>query len=85
MKKLYYLIVLVLILGLVLTGCSLLSNVGQVPPTGQSGITYLTKGTVTDPDVFTLYAGQNINVGTVEVWNDGTIYTLHTIQLVAGK
>jgi hypothetical protein len=43
MKKLYYLIVLALILGLVLTGC-LLSNVGQVPSTGQSGITYLTKG-----------------------------------------
>ena len=46
MKKLMYLIVLVLILGLVLTGCSLLSNVGQVPTAGQSGITYLTKGVV---------------------------------------
>ncbi len=44
MKKYYYLIVLALILGLVLTGCSLLSNVGQVPTTNQSGITYLTKG-----------------------------------------
>jgi uncharacterized repeat protein (TIGR01451 family) len=44
MKKLIYLIALALILGLVLTGCSLLSNVGQVPTTGQSGITYLTKG-----------------------------------------
>jgi len=43
MKKLYYLIVLVLILGLVLTGCSLLSNISQVPATNQSGITYLTK------------------------------------------
>ena len=43
MKKLYYLIVLTLILGLVLTGC-LLSNVGQVPTSEQSGITYLTKG-----------------------------------------
>jgi len=43
MKKLYYLIVLALILGLALTGC-LLSNVGQVPTTEQSGITYLTKG-----------------------------------------
>ena len=42
MKKLIYLIVLALILGLVLTGC-LLSNVGQVPATEQSGITYLTK------------------------------------------
>ena len=44
MKKLSYLIILALILGLVLTGCSLLSNVGQVPTSGQSGITYLTKG-----------------------------------------
>ena len=43
MKKLSYLIVLTLILGLTLTGC-LLSNVGQIPTTGQSGITYLTKG-----------------------------------------
>jgi hypothetical protein len=43
MKKLIYLIVLIVILGLVLTGC-LLSNVGQVPATEQSGITYLTKG-----------------------------------------
>ena len=42
MKKLYYLIVLALILGLVLTGC-LLSNVGQVPTSSQSGTTYLTK------------------------------------------
>ena len=42
MKKLIYLIVLALILGLVLTGC-LLSNVGQVPSSEQSGITYLTK------------------------------------------
>jgi hypothetical protein len=43
MKKLSYLIILALILGLVLTGC-LLSNVGQVPTSEQSGITYLTKG-----------------------------------------
>ena len=45
MKKLSYLIVLTLILGLVLTGCSLLSNIGQAPATEQSGIAYLTKGT----------------------------------------
>jgi hypothetical protein len=68
MKKSYYLIVLALILGLVLTGCSLLSNVGQVPTTEQSGITYLTKGT---PKTITLYAGQHIDVGSVKVWNDG--------------
>jgi hypothetical protein len=43
MKKLFYLLVLALILGLVLAGCSLLSNISQVPTTEQSGITYLTK------------------------------------------
>ena len=43
MKKLSYLIALALILGLVLTGCTLLSNISQVPTTEQSGITYLTK------------------------------------------
>ena len=45
MKKYYFLIILTVILGLVLTGC-LLSNVGQVPTTPQSGIAYLTKGTL---------------------------------------
>jgi hypothetical protein len=70
MKKSYYLIVLVLILGLALTGCSLLSNVGQVPTTEQSGISYLTKATEGDPFVTTLFAGQDIDVGTVSVWND---------------
>ena len=44
MKKYYFLIIVALILGLVLTGCSLLSNISQVPATEQSGITYLTKG-----------------------------------------
>jgi len=48
MKKLIYLIVLALILGLVLTGCSLLSNLGQVPANDQSEVSSLTKG---DSDV----------------------------------
>jgi len=43
MKKYYFLIILVLVLGLVLTGCSLLSNISQVPATEQNGISYLTK------------------------------------------
>jgi len=70
MKKLIYLIVLALILGLVLTGCSLLSDISQVPATEQSGITYLTKHTANEPQVTPLLAGQTINVGTVSVWND---------------
>jgi len=43
MKKYFYLIIIVLISGLVLTGCSLLSNIGQAPATEQSGVTCLTK------------------------------------------
>ena len=43
MKKLSYLIVLALILGLVLSGCTLLSNISQVPTTGQSEVSSLTK------------------------------------------
>ena len=43
MKKFYILIVLTLILGLVLTGCSVLSNVGQVPATEQSGVSGIFK------------------------------------------
>ena len=46
MKKLSYLIIVTLILGVVLTGC-LLSNISQVPTTEQGGITYLTKSPYT--------------------------------------
>jgi len=75
MKKFYYLIIVTVILGLVLTGCSLLSNVGQVPATGQSGIAYLTKTngelyTEANPFTTDLLAGQNTDVGEVQVWND---------------
>jgi len=64
MKKLIYLIMLVLILGLVLSGC-LLSNVGQVPATEQSGITYLTK-TIDSPLVLAARWDFNtITAGTV--------------------
>jgi len=43
MKKYYFLIVLALILGLALAGCTFLSNIGQAPATEQNGVTYLTK------------------------------------------
>ena len=56
MKKSYYLIVLALILGLVLTGCSLLSNISQVPATDQSGITYLTKAMLSPDDLVGLWS-----------------------------
>jgi len=73
MKKYSYLIVLALILGLILTGCTLLSNISQVPATEQSGIAYLTKGgpTENEAESFPLYAGQDWLVGEVLVWNDG--------------
>jgi len=73
MKKLSYLIVLALILGLVLTGCTLLSNIGQVPTNEQSGMTYVTKGgpTVNEAESFPLYAGQHDLVGEILVWDDG--------------
>jgi hypothetical protein len=54
MKKYSYLIIIVLISSLVLTGC-LLSNVGQVPATEQSGITYLTKAIDPDPGLVGLW------------------------------
>jgi len=68
MKKLSYLIVLILILGLALTGCTFLSNIGQAPATEQ-------KYNEDNPNlnVFEaqdLVAGQNTKVGTVTVWND---------------
>ncbi|MBA7582438.1 hypothetical protein ES708_24366 [subsurface metagenome] len=71
MKKLSYLIVLALILGLSLAGCTLLSNIGQVPTTEQSGITCLMERIV-EETLTQLIAGQNIEVGTVSVWNDGS-------------
>jgi hypothetical protein len=61
MKKLIYLIVLALILGLVLTGC-LLSNVGQVPTSEQGGITYLTK------TVLPLLFSDDFNDGNADGW-----------------
>jgi len=75
MKKLSYLIVLTLILGLVLTGC-LLSNVGQVPATDQSGITNLTKGL--SPGLVGLWSFDEGEGSTAHDSsgnnNDGTIY-----------
>jgi len=73
MKKLSYLIVLTLILGLVLTGC-FLSNVGQVPTTERKpnvGGTFPSG---------TLVTGKNIDVGTVNVWNDAdNLYVKYVI------
>jgi len=78
MKKYYFLIIVALILGLVLTGCSLLSNISQVPATEQSGIAYLTRN---GEGPIILYAGQDIPVGTVEVSNDAeNLYVTYIIN-----
>jgi hypothetical protein len=72
MKKLSYLIVLTLILGLVLTGC-LLSNVGQVPATEQSGITYLTKD-LSLADLVGLWHFDGDAFDSSEKGNHGSVY-----------
>jgi len=78
MKKLIYLIVIVLISSFALTGCSVLSDISQVPATEQSGIINLTKGTT---GTITLYAGQDIPVGTVNVWNDANnLYVQYVVD-----
>jgi len=74
MKKLIYLIVLALILGLVLTGCSLLSNISQVPATGQSGITYLTKSIGPFLDLVGLW---HFDEGVGTIASDSSVYGNH--------
>ena len=71
MKKVYFLLVSVLILGLVFAGCGGITNI-TAPSTSQDEIVYLTKeGTLADPISFPLYAGQHDLVGEVLVWDDG--------------
>ena len=72
MKKLYYLIVIVLISSLVLTGC-LLSNVGQVPSSEQSGITYLTKSFSNLVGLWHFDGDANDSSGVIPP-NGGTLY-----------
>ena len=77
MKKLSYLIVLTLILGLILTGC-LLSNVGQVPTTEQSGITYLTKALPPHDDLVGLWRFNNDATDSSGNNNHGTFSGVET-------
>jgi hypothetical protein len=71
MKKYFYLIIIVLISSLVLTGC-LLSNVGQVPATEQSGISYLTKNPGS-PDLVGLWHFDTDANDSTANHNDGTL------------
>ena len=81
MKKLSYLIVLVLILGLVLTGCSLLSNIGQAPATGQKCI-----GPIEVPVCFGAGGGKTIgfwgNKNGQKILTDTTNWTTITNSVV---
>ena len=72
MKKYYFLIIVTLILGLVLTGCSLLSNISQVPSTDQSGITYLTKA-LPQTDLVGLWRFNGDVFDSSVYGNDGTV------------
>ena len=90
MKKYIYLIILALILGLVLTGCSVLNNSGVVPTsepgTSQEGVVNLSREVTIDPDFsesYPLFAGQDIPVGTVKVWNaedNSTLYVKYEVE-----
>ena len=85
MKKLSYLILLALILGLVLTGCSLLSNVGQVPTTEQSGITYLTKALPLKDDLVGLWHFSGNAEDSSGKGNDGTVFGATYVDSPMGK
>jgi len=61
----------VLALGLVFAGCSHIANITTPGTTETEGVAYLTRSPEFDPTVVTLLAGQDLAVGTVEVWDDG--------------
>ena len=70
MKKVLFLLVSIVILGLVFAGCGGITNI-TAPSTSQDEIVYLTKeGTLADPISFPLYAGQHDLVGEVLVWDE---------------
>jgi len=73
MKKYYFLIMVALILSLFLTGCSLLSNISQVPATEQSGITYLTKTIDSFLDLIGLWHFDGDAFDSSGYGNDGTV------------
>lgn len=83
MKKSYYLIVLVLILGLALTGC-LLTNIGQTPTSEQSGITYLTKG-VPLSNLVGLWRFNGDDNDSSDYDNHGTVYGADYVDSPMGQ
>ncbi|MBE3085144.1 MAG: thioester domain-containing protein [Bacteroidetes bacterium] len=71
MKKVLFLIVSIVILGLVFAGCSGITNITAPGSTTTEGMTYLTKGTEAVLEGFPLFAGQDMLIGKVLVWDDG--------------
>lgn len=86
MKKVLFLMVSIVILGLIFAGCGEITNITAPGSTTTGGITYLTKtngGPYTEADPFTtdLLAGQNNDVGEVQVWNDAeNLYITYVID-----
>ena len=74
MKKLSYLIVLVLILGLALAGCTFLSNIGQAPATEQNGISNLTKALPLHDNLVGLWHFSGNADDSSGNGNDGTVH-----------
>jgi len=76
MKKVLFLIVSIVILGLVFAGCGGITNITTPGTTETESISYLTRNGYEgpydkdSPKIIELLAGQDINVGQVEVWND---------------
>lgn len=72
MKKLAYLAFLFAVLGLIVAGCEKMHSPVEAPATEQGGaILWLPTDICGDSTVVTLWAGQNIDIGTVTVANDG--------------
>jgi len=72
MKKLIYLIVLAVILGLVFAGCGGISNITTPSSTVEQGVIYLDRnGEEPCQGNYPLYAGQDNEVGEVIVTDDG--------------
>ncbi len=70
MKKLLYLISLVLIIGVIITGCNIAYNNKGTNSLGESDFKAL-GATGDGADTVDLIAGQHIDVGDIKIWNNG--------------
>lgn len=76
MKKILVIMVSLAVLGLLLAGCSEIANITAPGVTESEGVATLSREVTYDPDFsgefeeYILFAGQDIEVGTVKVWNN---------------